>query len=61
MSRQLLGRPADGGGWLDPPASSGTHASGSMVERLVHAAPCPIMAVPYGWDASVRLNTIGAA
>jgi hypothetical protein len=26
----------------------------------VHAAPCPIVAVPNGPDASVTLNTIGA-
>jgi hypothetical protein len=31
-----------------------------MVERLMHAAPCPIVVVPYGREASVSLNTVGA-
>ena len=34
---------------------------GSLVERVMHGAPCPIAVVPHGWDATRRCNTIGVA
>jgi nucleotide-binding universal stress UspA family protein len=34
---------------------------GSLAERLMHGAPCPIAVVPSGWEPSARLDTIGVA
>jgi nucleotide-binding universal stress UspA family protein len=39
----------------------GSVLPGSLVERLMHGAPCPIAVVPYGWEAAMRFKTIGVA
>jgi nucleotide-binding universal stress UspA family protein len=34
---------------------------GSLVERIMHGATCPIAVVPYGWQPAGGCNTIGVA
>jgi nucleotide-binding universal stress UspA family protein len=41
--------------------AAGRALPGSMVERLVHGAPCPIAVVPNGWEAPAKIDAIGAA
>jgi nucleotide-binding universal stress UspA family protein len=41
--------------------AAGRALPGSLVERLMHGAPCPIAVVPSGWEAPARIDTIGAA
>ncbi len=40
---------------------SGHVMPGSTAERLLHGAPCPVAAAPYGWKPRGELEQIGAA